>query len=74
MLLAEKSEAFRSDPHVLEAMAHSGVLDPAQPTLADGESVADLLATDDGFDPEQAAELDYGFVRLQQLAVEHLIG
>jgi xylose isomerase len=74
LMLADKVKAFRADPRVQEAMAYSGVLDLAQPTLADGESVADLLATDDDFDPEQAAERDYGFVALQQLAVEHLIG
>jgi len=36
--------------------------------------VDDLLAADEGFDPDTAAERDYGFVRLQQLALEHLIG
>ena len=36
--------------------------------------VEDLLATDDGFHPDQAAEGDYRFVHLQQLALEHLIG
>ena len=30
--------------------------------------------TDDGFDPDAAAERDFGFVALQQLALEHLIG
>jgi xylose isomerase len=74
LMLAEKAAAFRADPRVQEAMAYSGVLDLAQPTLAEGESIADLLATDDDFDPEQAAERDYGFVRLHQLAVEHLVG
>ena len=34
----------------------------------------DFLATDDGFDPDKAGERDFGFVRLQQLAIEHLIG
>jgi xylose isomerase len=50
------------------------VLDLAQPTLDAGESVSDFLATDDGFDVDKAAERDYGFVRLQQLAIEHLVG
>ena len=74
LLLADKARAFRADPRVQEAMAYSGVFDLAQPTLDAGESVADFLATDDGFDPDKAAERDYGFVRLQQLALEHLIG
>jgi xylose isomerase len=74
LMLAEKAEAFRADERVREAMTYAGVFDLAQPTLAEGETVADLLAGDDGFDPEAAAQRDYGFVRLQQLALEHLIG
>jgi xylose isomerase len=74
LLLADKATAFRADPRVQEAMAYAGVYDLARPTLDAGESVADFLAADDGFDPDQAGERDYGFVRLQQLALEHLIG
>ncbi len=74
LLLAEKAKAFRADAEVQEALAYSGVLDLGTPTLDAGESLADFLATDDGFDPEKAAERDYGFVRLQQLALQHLIG
>src|SRR6476620_10872208 len=70
LMLADKAAAFRADPEVQEAMAYAGVLDLAQPTLAPGESVTDFLATDDGFDPDQAAQRDFGFVRLQQLALE----
>jgi xylose isomerase len=55
-------------------MAHAGILDLARPTLDDGETIEDLLAGDDDFDVEAAATRDYGFVRLQQLALEHLIG
>lgn len=73
-LLAEKAAAFRADRAVHEAMSYSGIFDLAQPTLANGETVRDLLSTDDGFDPEMAAERDYDFVRLNQLALEHLIG
>ncbi len=74
LMLAEKARAFRADSRVQEAMAYSGVLDLAVPTMAEGETVEQLLATDDGFDPDKAAERDYGFVALQQLAVEHLVG
>ena len=49
-------------------------LELAEPTLGAGESLEDFLDHDDGFDPDKAAERDYGFVRLQQLALEHLIG
>ena len=74
LALAEKAKAFRADPRVQDAMEYAGVLDLATPTLDAGESVADFLATDDGFDPDKAGERDYGFVRLQQLAIEHLVG
>jgi xylose isomerase len=74
IMLAEKAKAYRADARVQDAMEYAGVLDLALPTLDEGESVADLLATDDGFDPEKAAQRDYGFVKLQQLALEHLIG
>ncbi|MEO6510935.1 MAG: xylose isomerase [Nocardioides sp.] len=74
LMLAEKARAFRADSRVTEAMAYAGVPELAEPTMADGETVADLLASDDGFDPEVAAERDFGFVRLQQLALEHLVG
>ena len=74
LMLAEKARAFRADSRVQEAMTYSGVYELAEPTLGEGETVADLLASDDGFDAEKAAERDFGFVRLQQLALEHLIG
>jgi xylose isomerase len=74
LMLADKAAAFRTDPNVQEAMAYSGVFALAEPTLAPGESAKDLLATPDDFDVEKAAERNYGFVRLQQLAIEHLVG
>ena len=74
LLLAGKAAAFRADPRTAEAWAYAGVLDLAEPTLGASESLEDFLATDDGFDAEKAAERDYGFVRLKQLALEHLVG
>ncbi|WP_353509715.1 xylose isomerase [Intrasporangium sp.] len=74
LMLAERARAFRADPRVQDAMAYAGVFELAEPTLAAGETAAELLAHDDGFDVTKAAERDYGFVRLQQLAVEHLVG
>jgi xylose isomerase len=78
LMLAERAKAFRADPRVGEAMEYAGVLDLATPTLAEGESLEEFRnakgEADAGFDPEVAAERDFGFVRLQQLAVEHLIG
>ncbi len=74
LLLAERAVAFRADPRVQEAMVASGVLDLAVSTLDAGETAGDLLAADDAFDPDKAAERDLGFVHLQQLALEHLVG
>jgi xylose isomerase len=74
LLLADKARAFRADPRVTEAVAYAGVPELARPTLDDGETVDAFLSGDDGFDAEKAAERDYGFVRLNQLAIEHLIG
>ena len=74
LMLAEKARAFRADPRVTEALAYAGVPELAVPTLEEGETLEAFRATDDGFDPEKAAERDFGFVALQQLAVEHLIG
>src|ERR671913_319730 len=74
LLLADKARAFRADSRVTEAVAYAGVPDLATPTVDDGETVDAFLQGDDGFDAEKAAERDYGFVRLNQLALEHLIG
>src|SRR3954470_12647161 len=74
LMLAEKARAFRADPRVTEALAYAGVLDLATPTVAEGESLEEFRHAKDDFDPEVAAERDFGFVRLQQLAVEHLVG
>jgi xylose isomerase len=77
LLLKERAAAFRADPEVVEALAASKVSELAAPTLGAGESYADLLADRaafEEFDPQAAGAQGYGFVRLNQLAVEHLLG
>lgn len=77
LLLKERALAFRADPEVQEALAASGVAELAEPTLAAGESTADLLADTasfEEFDAEAAAQRSFGFIRLNQLALEHLLG
>ena len=77
LLLRERAQAFRADPRVHEALVVSGVDELRGPTLGAGESVADLLADRtafEDFDADKAAERGYGFVALNQLAVEHLLG
>ena len=74
LMLADKARAFRADPAVQEAMQASSIFELAQPTLAEGESVASFLATPEEFDPVAAGQREYHFVQLQQLALRHLIG
>ncbi|SEG75692.1 xylose isomerase [Nonomuraea solani] len=72
LILKEKSRAFRADPEVQEALRASRVDELAQPTLAAGESWADLAK--DEFDVERAAARGFHFTHLNQLALEHLMG
>jgi xylose isomerase len=77
LLLKERAAAFRADPAVQEALAASKVAELAVPTLADGETYADLLADRtayEDFDADAVAQRGYGFVALDQLAVEHVLG
>lgn len=78
LLLKERAAAFRADPEVQEALAASRVPELAVPTLADGESYDDLIADRSAFEDFDAAEYlggkGFGFVHLQQLALEHLLG
>ena len=77
LLLKERAQAFRADPEVQEAMAASGTAELATPTRGSGESLQDLLADRsafEDFDADAAGRHGYGYVRLAQLAVEHLMG
>jgi xylose isomerase len=77
LLLKERAAAFRADPEVAEALAVAGVAELAKPTLNPGETVATLKEDRSAFedyDAVKAGERGYGFVRLNQLAVEHLLG
>ncbi|MFC0545771.1 xylose isomerase [Kutzneria chonburiensis] len=74
LLLKERAAAFRADPAVQEALAQAKVAELAEPTLAPGETVADLRAADADFDPDAVGARGYGFVELSQLAVEHALG
>jgi xylose isomerase len=77
LLLKERARKFRQDPEVQAAMRDSQVLGLGQATLADGETWKELLADKaafEEFDVETAAQRGYGFVHLDQLAVEHALG
>jgi xylose isomerase len=78
LLLKERAAAFRADPEVQEAMAHAKVDELRRSTLNDGEGYEQLLADTSAWEQFDAASYygakGYGFVRLQQLATEHLLG
>ncbi|RAO41144.1 Xylose isomerase [Micromonospora noduli] len=77
LLLKERAAAFRADPEVVEALAASKVGELSTPTLGDGEGYEELLADRSAFedvDVDAVAARGFAFVRLNQLAVEHLLG
>jgi xylose isomerase len=75
-LLRERAAAFRADPEVQEALRVARVAELSTPTLSAKESWKDIIANDAiaELDVDAAGARGYGFVRLQQLAVEHLMG
>ena len=72
LILKERAAAFRSDPEVVAALEAAGVPELATPTMAAGEPLADLR--EESFDVEAAAERGCGYERLDQLAMDHLLG
>lgn len=78
LLLKERAKAFRADPEVQAALVEAKVGELAVPTLAEGESYRDLIADTDAYENFDAGAYynghGFGFVKLQQLATEHLLG
>ncbi|MFM6966233.1 MAG: xylose isomerase, partial [Rhodoluna sp.] len=78
LLLKERAAAFRADPEVQAALAASRVNEVKTPTLNPGETYAELLADRSAYEDFDADSYfngkGFGFVRLNQLAVEHLMG
>jgi xylose isomerase len=78
LLLKERTKAFRADPEVQAALAAAKVAELAVPTLGEGEGYAELLADRSAYEDFDAGAYlggkGFGFVRLQQLATEHLLG
>jgi xylose isomerase len=76
LLLKERARQFRADPEVQEALRASKVLELETPTLNPGETYADLLndrSAFEDFDPDVPGAKGYGFVRLHQLAIDHVL-
>ncbi|CAN7176992.1 xylose isomerase [Microbacterium sp. LjRoot45] len=78
LLLKERAQAFRADPEVQEALAAARVAELSQPTFAEGETYDDFVADRSAYEDFDADAYlggkGFGFVRLQQLATEHLLG
>jgi xylose isomerase len=78
LLLKQRAAMFRADPEVQAALAASKVPDLANNTLAAGESYDDLLADRSAYEDFDTdayfGAKGFGFVHLQQLALEHLLG
>jgi len=72
LILKDKAAAFRADPEVVGALEAARVPELSEPTLAPGETLADLRA--ESYDIEGLATTGMAFERLDQLAMEHLLG
>jgi xylose isomerase len=76
LLLKERAQAFRADPAVQEALAASKVAELRKPTLNEGETYQDLLndrSAFEDFDADAVGAPGYGFVKLNQLAIDHVL-
>ena len=78
LLLKERAAAFRADPEVQEALEASRVAQISEPTMAVGETYDHLLADRSAYEEFDADSYfggkGFGFVRLNQLELEHLLG
>ncbi|MFD6075424.1 xylose isomerase [Streptomyces hydrogenans] len=75
LVLKERAAAFRADPEVQEALTVSRLDELAVPTATEG--LAELLADPtafETFDVDAAAARSMAFERLDQLALDHLLG
>jgi xylose isomerase len=78
LLLKERAAAFRADPEVQAALVASRVAEIHQTTLSPGETYADLLSDTTAYETFDVDSYydgrGFGFVKLNQLAIEHLMG
>ena len=72
LILKERAKAFRADPEVQEALRAARTDQLAIPTLEPGESYESVAGEE--FDVEAAGRRGFNYARLDQLAVEHLLG
>jgi xylose isomerase len=78
LLLKERAKAFRADPEVQAALQASRVAEINEPTLNPGEGYEQLRADRASYEDFDADAYfggkGFGFVKLQQLFIEHLLG
>jgi xylose isomerase len=78
LLLKERAAAFRADPEVQAALKAAKVDELTTPTLNPGETYTDFLADRSAYEDFDTSVYlggkGGGFVQLQQLATEHLMG
>jgi xylose isomerase len=78
LLLKERAASFRADPEVQEALSAARVPELSTPTLGAGEGYDSLLADRSAYEDFDSDAYfggkGFGFVRLNQLALEHLLG
>jgi len=78
LLLKERAAKFNADPEVQQALADARVKQLSQPTLNPGETYQDLLADKSAYENFDSGSYyngkGFNFVRLNQLALEHLMG
>jgi len=72
LALKERALAFRSDPRVIDAMKASRIDQLEVATMGAAETWRDLA--DESFDVELAGGRGYGYEKIDQLAIEHLMG
>ena len=75
-LLRDRAAKFRQDPEVVAAKRDARLPELAQTTMAAGETYAELgrdRSAYETFDADAHAARGFGFVRLHQLAIEHLL-
>jgi xylose isomerase len=72
LILKERALAFRADPEVASALADARVPELSEPTMAPGESIDALRAEET--DVDGLAARGAALERLDQLAMEHLLG
>ena len=72
LILKERAAAFRSDPEVQEALKAARVDQLGVPTMSDGETIEALRAEE--IDAVAVGKRSMSFGRIDQLAIEHMLG